>query len=237
MRLYVDGKSQTGRIAYATGLYEPRATELIKSSLKPGDLFVDIGANIGYFSLLAARTVGDSGQVIAFEPVPAVREALLHNLSLNQVGNVIVRAEALGPTEGEVRFYCGPDGDTGLASLRALDQGREIVVNQVAFDQLDRPKRRVAFVKIDVEGAELHALSGMQKCLRRDQPHLIVEFTDAYLRGMNASAKALYEYLAALGYRIFHIPEEGELRPLDTADALSTCPTQFNAFCTTSSGH
>ncbi len=125
-RLIVDGRSQTGRIAYATGRYEPAITALIRTVVRPNDAVVDVGANIGYFSLLSSRAVGPDGRVLAFEPAPMVRTALLANLALNRTRNVTVHDVALGAGDGEVRFFCGPEKDSGLGSLRRLDDGTEI---------------------------------------------------------------------------------------------------------------
>lgn len=230
-RLLVDGTSQTGRIAFATGSYEPRTTALIRASVRPGDTVVDVGANIGYFSIVAARAVGAAGRVLAFEPVPAVRHALMENLGLNGVGAVEVRDEALSRQSGEVSFFVGPAQDTGLGSLRALQHGTQIRVQQRRFDDIFDRQSRVALVKIDVEGGELGVLQGMEECLRRDRPEIVLEVTDEFLRALGASAEQLHRFLSDLGYYMWMIPEEGPLAPVRTAADVANCPSQFNAFC------
>jgi FkbM family methyltransferase len=234
-RLRTDGSSQTGRIAYATGTYEPGITRLLRGCLRSGDTFVDVGANIGYFSLLASRTVGPDGQVIAFEPSTVVRRALAENLRLNDTANVHIREEALAASEGLTRFFVGPSTNTGLASLRPLEQGRSIEVRQRRFDDLHEAKSRLALVKIDVEGGELGVLEGMTRTIRRDQPALIVEFTDQFLRALGASAESLYAFVRDNGYRVWLIPDDGALVEIRSPAALRRCPAQFNAFCSVSS--
>jgi len=233
-RLLVDGTSQTGRIAFVTGAYEPRTAALICASLRAGDTAVDVGANIGFFSIVAARVVGASGRVHAFEPVPGVRISLVDNLRLNDVSSIVVlHDEALGAASGRVSFYLGPAADTGLGSLRELPNGTTIEVSQRRFDDIFERRGRVALVKIDVEGGELGVLQGMDECLRRDHPRIVLEVTDQYLRACGASAEQLHEHLSARGYHMWFITENGPLLPIGTAAAMQSCPAQFNAFCST----
>lgn len=227
----VDGSSQTGRMLYATGEYEAATTRVMKRLLEPGQTMVDVGANIGYFTLVAAQAVGPQGHIIAFEPAPAVRERLRRNLELNRATTVVVRDEALAAAPGVVEFYSGPEDDTGLASLRALPSSRRTTVTQARFDDLRDPDRRIALIKMDVEGAEMAALEGMSGCLSRDSPDLIVEVTDEYLKGMGASAAALVAFLTGHGYSMYRIDHAGLVR-LGGADALSKSPGQFNALFT-----
>jgi FkbM family methyltransferase len=231
-RLIVDGKSQTGRIAYATGEYEPRSTRIMQTLLRSGDTVIDVGANIGYFAIVAAQTIGPAGHVYAFEPVPAVRESLIANLKLNGIANVTIQSEALSAASGDTEFYLGPREDTGLGSLRALPNGTSIPVRRIRFDDWWARRSRVGLVKIDVEGAELQVLEGMTECLARDQPDIIVEVTDEYLRSLGASAERLIVFLGGLGYHIYGIMEAGPLIPIEHASDLSRCPSQFNALCT-----
>lgn len=232
-RLEVEGHSQTGRIAYVTGRYEPGTTRVMQALAHPGDTVIDVGANIGYFSIVAARAVGAAGRVVAFEPVPAVRQRLIANLRLNHLEHVEVRLEALSAASGEVRFYPGPVDDTGLASLRRLADSDEIRVRQARFDDIWDQAARVALVKIDVEGAELQVLEGMTACLARDRPDVILEVTDEYLRGLGASAVTLLSFVTRHGYRMYQILEDGHLVPVGREADLATCPSQFNALCST----
>lgn len=235
-KLLVDGRSQTGRIAYVTGGYEPRATAIIKALVSAGDTVIDVGANIGYFSLLAARVTGSSGRVLAFEPNPPVREELLANLRLNGFAHVSVHSEALSASTDDVSFYLGPSQDTGLASLRAMPDSRELKVHQVRFDDLWKEPRPVTFVKIDVEGAELRVLEGMKDTLRRDRPAIILEVTDEYLKVMGDSAESLYNFLRTIGYHVYEIRDDGPLGVIKTAADLKACPGQFNALCAMQEG-
>jgi FkbM family methyltransferase len=204
----------------------------MRALVKPGDTVIDVGANIGYFAIIAARAAGPAGQVHAFEPVESIRRSLVANLQLNGITDVRVHHEALSNTAGETTFYLGPDQDTGLGSLRQLSTGVSIRVQQACFDDWWTRPSRVGLVKIDVEGAELRVLEGMTQCLVRDRPDILLEVTDAYLEGLGASAEELIALLKDHGYQVFEIPEDGPLVALNDAADLARCPSQFNALCT-----
>src|SRR5688572_15633928 len=125
-RLVVDGRSQTGRMVYVTGSYEPATSALIRRVLRAGDVMVDVGANIGYFSMLAAKCVTPSGHVLAFEPVESVRNELRTNLRINGITTVDVRDEALGARNESLQLFLGPDTDTGLTSLREMPGSSQV---------------------------------------------------------------------------------------------------------------
>jgi len=231
-RMRVDGSSQTGRILYATGEYERGTTLVIKRLLRPGQTMIDVGGNLGYFSILGARAVGPRGRVVAFEPVERVRRQLLDNVRLNGLENVTVREEALARASGEATFYPGPADDTGLASLRPLEHSTAITLKQARLDDLWPPGDPIALIKMDVEGAELSALEGMDACLAAWSPHLIVEVTDEYLRTLGASAEMLFTFLQTRNYTMKRIADDGSLVAVAAASQLSSCPPQFNALCT-----
>jgi FkbM family methyltransferase len=105
---------------FVTGDYEGMTSRTIAALLAPGECCIDIGANIGYFSLLMARQVGPQGSVWAFEPAPATRQRLLANLALNRAGRVIVREEALADADGIRTFWPGTKDHSGIAALRPL---------------------------------------------------------------------------------------------------------------------
>jgi FkbM family methyltransferase len=227
----VDGSSQTGRMLYATGEYEGATTRVMKRLLKRGQTMVDVGANIGYFTLVASRAVGPDGRVVAFEPAAVVREQLHRNLGLNAVANAVVRDEALSAAPGTVEFFSGPEDDTGLASLRVLPKSTRTTVIQARFDDVWEPEAPVALIKMDIEGAEMAALEGMARCLSRFSPDLIVEVTDGYLRALGASAAALVGFLIERGYSMYRIDHD-RLVPVTSAAALEGSPPQFNALFT-----
>jgi FkbM family methyltransferase len=228
-RLKVDLSDWLGRHCFVTGEYEAATTRVVVALLKPGGRVVDVGANVGYFSLLAARCVGALGHVLAFEPVPVVREHLLENIKLNGFANCEVRSEALCDRSGEtVNFYEGPRNHRGVSSLRALSDSDAVhTVRTMRLDDLPPGQKPIALIKIDVEGAELLALYGMRQSLERDRPDLIIEVTDSFLSQMGHSAQMLCHFLKNLGYQMYEIGNDGLTRIQSLGDQEFS--GQFNA--------
>jgi FkbM family methyltransferase len=233
VNILVDGTSQAGRILLCTGEYESPTARVIQTLLRPGDAFVDVGAHIGFFTLLAAPVVGASGRVLAFEPLPGTRALLFENVRRNQFHHVTIHAEALTDSTG-MASMSAPPNDSGLATLRAnSDSTLRVPVQTARFDDLVTPDFRVAGVKMDVEGAEQRVLAGMEGTLRRHRPWLVIEITNPFLQIMGDSATSLIETLAALDYQGWLI---GSDRLVALSD-LEDLPSQFNALFTPAQRH
>jgi FkbM family methyltransferase len=213
----------------ATGEYESGTARVIKSLLAPGDVFADIGAHIGFFSVLAAGCVGAGGRVLSFEPAPRTRERLNQNIALNRLTNVTVFEEALGGQSAQTSLSIGPVDDTGLASLRGvLDADQCVDVRVRTFDGVFSSSERLAGVKIDVEGAEAKVLTGMSEQLRRHHPWVIAEITDSFLAEMGDSAEGLFSAMDRLGYEPYLLTDD-EPSPIAVGRPLCDLPRQFNA--------
>jgi FkbM family methyltransferase len=226
-RFQADLADWLGQYVYLTGEYEPLTAALFEHLLGPGDTMLDVGANAGFFSLLCARLVGPDGRVFAFEPIPSVRRQLEANIALNDARQARVKAVAASDRTGTLTMFEGPEGHKGISSLRPLSESSgKLEVQTVAIDDLDNEiGGPIRCVKIDVEGAEMLALLGMQKLLARDRPYLIVEFTDASLRSFGHSVRQMAGWLADREYSVFRIEEPG-LIPLNPDDP--SLPWQFN---------
>ena len=193
------------------GEWEPQITDTITRLLRPGDVFVDIGANIGYYSLLAARCVGPEGRVLAFEPLPDNVEQLVHNMLDNDVRNLLLYSVALGQHLGTMTLFSGAYGSVAQSSVRPVS-GRSYPVSCCPLDAVVGPDllERVRLVKIDVEGAELHVLGGMRALLSRsDPPVVICELTDRYLREVGHSAAELIDHVRGYGYEVYLTARQG----------------------------
>jgi FkbM family methyltransferase len=214
---------------FATGLYEPEVVNVVLNALKPGDIAVDIGANIGFFSLLFAKLVGSDGKVLSFEPQPKVVARLKENISFHANSSVIeVNEFALGANSGTVNFNCGPEDHSGVGSLRELRGSPEHIQVKVCRgdDVFDR-NMPIRLMKIDVEGAEYLVLEGIRETLKTWHPDLIMEISDSYLKQLGSSANQLTREFQSYGYRMWKLGEHGNLEVKSWSESL---PNQFNAF-------
>ncbi|MGA7180848.1 MAG: FkbM family methyltransferase [Thiobacillaceae bacterium] len=199
-----------GQYVYLTGVYEPPTARVIAELLEPGETFIDVGANSGFFTLLASRRVGPAGRILSFEPVPSMHKRLLENIALNDMKNVSVQTVALSNAEGTLPLFEGPEGHKGISSLRHIDNSAATIeVKTMPLDKFRDTISTVTLVKIDVEGAEQLVLEGMAKMLNKDHPYLVIEITDEYLHAFGHTAARLANFLIEFGYRMYRIGSEG----------------------------
>jgi FkbM family methyltransferase len=147
---------------YHFGIWEPDISAFIQRWLQPGAVFCDVGANIGYHTLLASQAVGARGTVVAVEPSPAIITKLRRNLALNQVSNVRIVEAACAAEHGTLTLYDGPHGNSGMATTVAAVGGkaqRHVPALPLLEILSTEERERVSLLKIDVEGAEAPILS------------------------------------------------------------------------------
>lgn len=160
----------------AYGLYELETARLIKRLLRPGDHFVDGGANIGYFTLLAAQRVGPHGRVDAFEPQPENRARLEANLRVNALSDgVRLHAQALADRAGEAALHIlqGPQHNHGEASLFAAPGAATMAIATARLDEV-LAGLSPRLIKLDIEGAEPLAIAGMAGLLQGTRPPMVL---------------------------------------------------------------
>lgn len=196
-------------------LPEQGTLKVVEKYLKPGGTFVDVGANVGLFSLLAARIVGPSGKVVAIEPAPAAAEALRATVHANGIGGIVTVEERAAGAEQGLGTLSVAQNSTHSTLIHG-DGAASTVVAPIAplDDMLDGLMPDM--VKIDVEGWEANVVEGMKAILRAN-PNLIVlmDFEPAHIRSTGLSAAGWVDRLQAAGLQIFEIDERnGELSPL-----------------------
>jgi FkbM family methyltransferase len=182
--IIADPPDPSGRALAATGLWEWNVGAAIQEHLSSGDVFVDVGANAGYYTLLAASIVGPRGHVYALEPAPATYRKLTRNIGLNACDNVTPLRIAAGATTGEATLYGPAHGHDATSSLRHRPQ--EATATRVPIRPLHAVisaghRERFKLLKVDVEGHEDDVLRGLEPLLEcGPRPMLIVEVHASY---------------------------------------------------------
>ncbi len=237
LKVWLSLSEHMQRRIFWMGYYSNDIIRLLDCILKPGMVVVDVGANIGEISMVAARRVGVSGKVVSFEPVTAIANQLTDHVNINNLSQIIVVRKALGHFAREhIPIYasCGQnvsDENHGLASLYGEGQGSS-VIDYVTMTTLDSTLSeltidRIDLLKIDIEGGELPCLKGAEQLLRRCHPMIIVEVQGFSAKKAGWSVDELFSYLEGFGYEFFTIGKKGRLARLSP-----TAVTEFqNVFC------
>jgi len=209
VRLRLYGDDELSRLIYCED-FEWHERRFVGTFLRPGDIFVDAGANLGLFTVVGARRVGPTGRVLAFEPSPRAFQRLQENVALNGFTNVVCHRVALSDRGGQATLTVSEDGHEAWSSLARPAKGAAFTAETVptaAWDDFTREHGllgRVALMKIDVEGWESRVLAGAREALGRpDAPVLQVELTDAVSRAAGSSCARVYGMLEGLGYQLF----------------------------------
>ncbi|NEO36987.1 MAG: FkbM family methyltransferase [Moorea sp. SIOASIH] len=191
---------------FARGTYELPLQNALASCLNRDHIFYDIGANIGFFTIIAAKLVGSSGQVYAFEPVPNNADIILRNVELNSFSNVTVFPQAVSDSTGtgELLLAHHSGGATLATAGTPPDLRGEMTVDLVSIDDLVSQKtlKPPTVVKIDVEGAEINVLRGMIQTIKEFQPILIYEVDDGNQESFKLKNKTIEMFIDSLGYKI-----------------------------------
>jgi FkbM family methyltransferase len=208
-RLCVDTTEGIGRVLVISGIWEPQVTALFQRILSAGDVCVDIGANAGYFTLLASRLVGPRGHIYAFEPAPKNYAQLTANLKLNEVSNVTALNVAAGAAEADGLLEDRSPGQAMRSMIRhgSVDVGSPsataVPVRPVASVLESADRGRLRLVKVDVEGYEAEVLRGLEPVFEAGaRPDVIVEVHAGRVDDAALVVAALCERYALKAYRL-----------------------------------
>lgn len=182
---------------YFVGGGEPEVQEVLQRHLRPGMTFYDVGANIGFFSMIAARIVGNKGRVVAFEADPEIATRLREHMAQNQFRWVTVVEKAVW-SEPKTVYFARTDPatspDRGLGHVATLGEGDTIEVTSVTLDEFSLRYSPPDFIKCDVEGAEVEVFRGAERLLRQKRPPIVCEMHSA------GNQRMLVETFQGLGY-------------------------------------
>jgi len=221
------------------GTYEAGTLDIMKKCLRNGDIFIDVGANIGLMSIFASKIVGSKGLVYSFEPEPETFLILKKNIEINSVRNIKIYNVGLGEKKGKSRIYTNPYAGRGSASLiKPVNQNNsksyEIQIETLDNFVLEHNVTNVRMLKIDVEGWELQVLKGAKNFLRStNAPIICIEYSKLVNQPLNTHLPDIYNYILKINdYRIYKL-KYGKGRPskLMEIKSIKDLPYHDNLFC------
>lgn len=196
--------------------------ELSPAYLETGDAFIDVGANAGYFSVIASALVGEQGEVHAFEPNDGPFQLLKVSVKRNRLTNVSLNQSAAWSETSDLELVCMDDSAFSYvkdkpSEEKDLKKIKAVSLNAYAQSAIHRPIR---LVKIDTEGSEYHVLQGMKELLMKESPALILELQNWSLGRYKQRIQDVVTYLINHGYEIFDL-DLNNIRPDQVEDALA----------------
>jgi FkbM family methyltransferase len=211
MNLYKD--SVLSRLMFEG--FEKEETDYLFSVLKEGDVFVDIGANVGLFSLIASTIVGKNGKVISFEPAPKTFARLIENVKLNDLKNIDTRNIGLSNVNDELTFYVSKNGYDAWNSFapsqdNKLESSIQVSVSTLDVELENIEKSKIKLIKMDVEGWEKFVLKGGREFFTNYRPIVMVEFTEENTFNAGYPVYDVFDIMIDFGYEWFTI-KQGEL--------------------------
>ncbi|MGI8425663.1 MAG: FkbM family methyltransferase [Actinomycetota bacterium] len=211
------------------GMWEPNVTKFLTNYLSPGHVFVDVGANLGYFTIVGGVSVGPEGRVVSFEPAGSNLEYLRRNVDINELSNVQVVPYALWNSRGTLSMAVPDDflggahvnepivesGDAGQAGDNAVCAPLDELVSS---GEVELSQCRL--MKIDIEGSEPFALDGMQATLAALRPAIVIEVNPHCLAFLRLGPEAVWDRLNDLGYFVGVLPQPHQIAVLSRLPAF-----------------
>jgi len=220
VKLHLDSMSGFSRALLARGYYEKGTTRVFRDLIKEGTVVVDIGAYVGYYSLIAARLVGQKGAVYAFEPAPDNFTLLIKNIEVNEFHNIVAVQKAVSNKTGRDRLFLSSDPTWHSMYDRHEKESIDVEVTSIDhfFQNIIRP---VDLVKIDAEGSEMKVLEGMLETIKGNPSlKIITEFSPGQLQRSGSSPEEFLRNLVGCGFKIYLINEEAQTTKFTTIDDI-----------------
>lgn len=215
-KMYLDPLDSLG-LSTGNG-FEPLETALVKNTICRGDTVLDIGANIGYYSLIFSELAGESGHVFAFEPEPDNFNILKKNISINHCNNITLINKGVSDCQGRSKLFLCSENKGMHRAYRSILCGESIDIEMITGDSFFcNHDGRIDFIKIDIEGFEYNAISGMKNIIEKNRSiKILTEFSPTALRESGHNPVAYIDLLLDYGFIIYSV--ENLSIPLDIPD-------------------
>lgn len=237
-KMFLSKNSEVSFHLVLKGKWEETETELIKNEIYDGNVVLDIGANIGYFTLIFAKKVGSKGKVFAFEPEPNNFRLLKKNVQVNNFQNVVIENFALSENNGRINLYLS---ERDVGSHRVYQSNKVtnnfVTVKKIKLDDYLKKysfSKNISFIKLDVEGAELDVLKGMTGILKNNKPlKILLEYSPSNLKEFGNNPEELLKFLNQYKFSFNIIDsDKKEIRPITVDDLIrKNVKTEINLFC------
>jgi len=220
------------------GVYGEYETQIMKNHIKKGDVVIDVGANIGYFTLLYSRLVGEKGKVIAFEPEPKNFELLKKNIEINNYDNVIIEQKAVSDSNGTLNLFLADNMANHKIYQLSESYDKSIPIESVILDDYLKEHNltdKINFIKIDVEGAEYNVFNGMKSVIAQSKNlKIFTEFMYRLIKISGSEPKDIVKILQDCGFTInFVDSEKNRILPADIDKLITSVYRKgtVNLFC------
>lgn len=190
-----------------TGIFDLELYDLFCDKININDIIIDVGANIGYFSILYSKLVGENGKVYAFEPAINTFNKLIKNIKLNSITNIITNQIGIG-NKNETLFIFYDKNNIGSSSYVSKEKNsikEKTIIKK--FDSEYKFIKKINFIKIDVEGFELEVLNGMKETIKKFKPNMVVEYSPRFYKKNNRDSVKhslkIFKYFEKIEYKVF----------------------------------
>jgi len=210
--------------------YSPLATHLVKSEVKRGDVVIDLGANIGYWTLFFAQLVGENGRVFAFEPEPSNFKILEKNVRINGYQNVVLIQKAASSITGRAKLYLSYES-TDNRIYDTHDNRDFINIETITLDEYFRTfDREINFIKSNIQGADFAAIQGMSSLLKKSKNiKIMTEFSPYLLKPFNAEPEEFLKTLTDEGFNLYDINSvDNKIYSTTVNELLKKYPSEKN---------
>jgi len=232
--LYVDS-SDTGLVpSFLRNNFEKNETELFKRLVKPNMVVVDMGANIGYYTLLASKLVGKKGRVYAFEPETKNYALLVKNIKSNKCKNIVAIQKALSDRSRTETLFLSPNNLGSHRMYKFKGSIRNVPIKSIKFDDFFKDIKKIDLIKIDIEGNEPRCLHGMKRTIKKsDKLAMIIEFNPKMIKENGFNPIAFLNEIKGMGFRLYEIRKYGKLSEIvkyDISDVIAK-DRYINIYC------